>query len=200
MSRRMAVLLCALALSGCSLFSDLRGGEPARTAAPVPELESAAAPRVAAVPRPPERPTATPAQMVARAAELARSGQAGSARDLYWQVIESHPRDAVRPRALWGLAQLLADPASPAHDYRASVATFDRLSVEYPGSELAPDARLWRAVLAELVAREEEHARQRAQSGEEIARLRAQSGEEIARLRAQIQRLKRIDVDLERRR
>jgi TolA-binding protein len=200
MRRGGALVLAALALSGCSVIEGLRGGSPpaaeAPPAAPVaaaaPELEPVAArvagARVAPAPRPPERP-ATPTQLVARAGTLGREGQVGAARDLYRQVIDEHPQDPARPHALWGLAQLLADPTGPRHDYRASVATFDRLLVEHPRSELAPDARLWRAVLAELIAREDDHAR-----------LRAQSGEEIARLRSQLQRLKRIDVELERKR
>jgi hypothetical protein len=192
MRRRGGLVLAALALSGCSILSGLRGApEPAAAppgvGAAAPELDPASVPRAAAL-RPPDRP-ATPAQLVARAASLGRDGQAPAARDLYRQVIEAYPGDPARPRAMWSLARLLADPAVPAHDYRASVATLDRLLLEYPRSEWEADARLWRAVLAELVAREDDHAR-----------LRAQSGEEIARLRAQLQRLKRIDVELERRR
>lgn len=184
-----ALFLAALVVSGCSVLPGLRGGAEPATApgATAPEREPASAPRTPA-PRPPDRP-ATPAQLVARADALAREGQGPAARDLYRRVIDAHHGDPARPRAIWGLARLLADPAGPAHDYRASVVTLDRLLFEYPRSEWEGDARLWRGVLAELVAREDDNAR-----------LRAQSAEEIARLRAQLQRLKRIDVELERKR
>jgi hypothetical protein len=184
----LALLVAALALSGCGTVAALRGSpEPPAASAPAPELEPAHAPRPAA-PRPPERPATTPIQLVARAGTLAREGRVLAARDLYRQVIDGPPGDPARPRALWELARLQGDPASPVRDYRAGVAGFDRLLLEYPRSEWEGDARAWRTLLAELIAREDDNAR-----------LRAQSAEEIARLRAQLQRLKKIDVELERR-
>jgi hypothetical protein len=186
----LALLLgLGLALSGCSTLRDLLARGP-EVAAPAGE----AAPRVAAAaagaPVPGPRPAeASPAAELRRAERLVREGHALTARDIYQQVIDRHPGHPARPRALWLLARLLADPASPARDHRLSVAVLDRLLLEHPGTEWEPDARAWRGVLAELVAREDEHQRQR-----------AQSTEEIARLRAQLQRLKRIDVELDRRR
>ncbi len=56
--------------------------------------------------------------------------------------------------------------------------TFSRLVIDYAQSRWAADARAWRGTLGDLLAREEESAR----------------------LKAQIERLRRIELDPERRR
>ena len=116
------------------------------------------------------------AQLVVRAGELAHDGKPLAARDLYERVVRDYPGDPARASALYGLGQLQCDPASPFRDYRTSYTTFGRLLVEYPRSTYEADAKLWRATLNELLSREEE----------------------MARLRSQLQRLKRIEVELER--
>ena len=119
---------------------------------------------------------ADPATMVERGFEMARTGRPLAARDLYERVVRDYPDDPVRAGALFGLGLLYADPAGSLRDYRGSYATFGRLLAEHPRSRWDADARLWRATLHELLAREEE----------------------TARLRSQLQRLKRIEVDLDR--
>ncbi len=116
--------------------------------------------------------------LVARADELVRDGQASAARDLYERVVRESARDAVHARALYGLARLYVDPTNGLRDYRSAQVIFERLLAEYPKGEWESDARAWRAALAELVAREAE----------------------AARLKADFQRLKKIDLNLERRR
>ena len=116
------------------------------------------------------------AQLVARAGELAHDGKPVAARDLYERVVRDYPGDPARASALYGLGQLQCDPASPFRDYRASYTTFGRLLAEHPRSTYEAEAKLWRATLNELLARDEE----------------------MARLRSQLQRLKRIEVELER--
>lgn len=117
-----------------------------------------------------------PASTVERGFELARGGKPLAARDLYERVIRDYPDDPARAGALFGLGLLGADPTGPLRDYRGSYATFGRLLAEHPRSRWEADARLWRATLHELLAREEE----------------------TARLRSQLQRLKRIEVELDR--
>ncbi len=123
-----------------------------------------------------ERP-ADAAAVVERGFELARGGRPLAARELYERVIRDHPDDPARAGALFGLGLLYADPAGALRDYRGSYATFGRLIAEHPRSRWEADARLWRATLHELFLREEE----------------------AARLRSQLQRLKRIEVELDRR-
>ncbi len=120
---------------------------------------------------------AEPAATVERGFELARGGKPLAARDLYERVVRDYPDDPARAGALFGLGLLYADPTGPLRDYRGSYATFGRLLAEHPRSRWDADAKLWRATLNELLVREEE----------------------TARLRSQLQRLKRIEVELDRR-
>jgi hypothetical protein len=139
------------------------------------------------------------AQLVGRADELVREGQPSAARDLYAQIVAEAPRDAVHARALHSLARLYVDPASGLRDYRAAQLAFGRLLTEYPKSEWESEARAWQATLAELVAREAELVARKAElvtREAEAARLKT----EAAKLGADLQRLKRIDMNLERRR
>jgi len=147
--------------------------------------------------RPEERSES--AQLLARADELVRQGQPGSARDLYAQIAAMPERDALHARALYNLARLYVDPSSGLRDYRAAKLAFERLLTGYPRGEWEPDARAWQAALVELVAREAELAARQAElTMREAETLRLRS--EAAKLGADLQRLKRIELNLERRR
>ena len=117
------------------------------------------------------------ARLVARADELVERGQAPAAIPVYERVVREHAQDPAAASALYGLGRLQADPASRLRNYRAAHAAFSRLITGHPGSRWEPEARAWRAVLADLIAREDE----------------------AARLKTQIERLRRTDLDLERR-
>ncbi|HYS93867.1 MAG TPA: hypothetical protein VEL48_10570, partial [Candidatus Acidoferrales bacterium] len=70
---------------------------------------------------------------------------------------------------------------------------------EYPRGEWEADARAWNAVLSDLAAREVELEARDGELGvreAELARLRV----EAARLGSDLQRLRKIDLNLERRR
>jgi hypothetical protein len=153
------------------------------------------------------------AQLVARADELVRQGQSSAARDLYARVAAGDARGAVHAQALYNLARLYVDPSSGLRDYRAAKLAFERLLTEYPNGEWAPDARAWHAALAELVAREAKLVAREAELVAREADLAAREAErvvreaeaarlrnEAAKLSADLQRLKRIDLKLERRR
>jgi hypothetical protein len=172
----------ALALSvtlggGCASWAGRPAWVPIVTWEPR-STPSAAPPdaATASVPAPSPVPRAEPARLVERADHLAHDGRPVAARDLYERVVREYPGDPARAEALWGLGQLQCDPASPFRDYRAGYTTFGRLLAEHPRSTFEADARRWRATLSELLAREEE----------------------MARMRSQLQRLKRIEVELER--
>jgi len=117
------------------------------------------------------------ARLVAHADDLAEQGHVQEASHAYERVVREYPTDPAAAAALYGLGRLQAAPASPLRNYRAAHATFSRLLAEYPQSRWEREARAWRAVLGDLLAREEESTR----------------------LRAQIERLRRTDLDLERR-
>jgi outer membrane protein assembly factor BamD (BamD/ComL family) len=115
--------------------------------------------------------------MVGYADDLVERGEVQEAFRVYERVLRDYPADPASASALYGLGRLQAAPASPLRSYRAAHATFSRLLAEYPQSRWEREARAWRAVLGDLLAREEESTR----------------------LRAQIERLRRTDLDLERR-
>ncbi|MGH7414610.1 MAG: tetratricopeptide repeat protein [Candidatus Rokuibacteriota bacterium] len=117
-------------------------------------------------------------RLVARADGLAESGQARAALGLYERALREHPGDPAGASALYRLGRLHADPASGLRNYRAAHRAFSHLLADYPDSRWEAEARAWRAVVGDLLAREEE----------------------AGRLKAQIERLRRTDLDLERRR
>jgi len=117
-------------------------------------------------------------QFLVRADGLARNGDHAGARDLYQQVLREHPSSAWEARALFRLARLLVTPDSPIRDYRQAYRYFDRLLVEHPESQQVGEARAWREALGQLLTREQE----------------------AARIQQDLERLKKIDKELERRR
>jgi len=162
-----------------------------------------------------------------RADELARDGQPSAARDLYEELVREPSRDTGRAITLYKLGRLYANPASGFLDYRAAQIAFERLLAEYPKSDWEADARAWHATLVEiqaleaeaawlrgeatklqgeLQAREAEAARLRGEATKIKGELQAQEAEaarlknETARLETDLERLKRIDMNLERRR
>ncbi len=122
--------------------------------------------------------SAAAAGLIAQADDLVERGQAQAACGVYERVLREHPQDPAGATALYGLGRLQADPGSRVRNYRAAHAAFSRLLAEHPHSRWETEARAWRAVLRDLLAREEESAR----------------------LKSQIERLRQTDLDLERRR
>ena len=149
------------------------------------------------------RPAPTVASSVARPDDPAHQK---AALELYARIAAEPARDADHARALYNLARLYTNPAGGLRDYRAARLAFDSLLNEYPRGEWDAEARAWCAVLDALAARERElEAREgelEARDGElhvreaELARLK----QEAARLGADLQRLRKIDLNLERRR
>lgn len=172
----IALALIAVAGGGCASWTARPAWLPIVTWEPRPAVGTPPAAASPAAPMPTRASRTEPAQLVERAGELAHDGKPLAARELYERVVREYPGDPARASALYGLGQLQCDPTSPFRDYRVSYATFGRLLAEYPRSTYEADARLWRATLSELLVREEE----------------------MARLRSQLQRLKRIEVELER--
>ncbi len=130
-------------------------------------------------------------QLIAHADDLAQRGQARAALAAYEAVLREHPGDPAAASALYGLGRLQAAPGG-LRNYRAAHRAFSRLLADYSDSRWEAEARAWRAVVSDLLAREEEAARLK----EDAARLK----EEAAQLKTQIDRLRRTDLDLERRR
>jgi hypothetical protein len=184
-------------------------GPPAADPAPVAEAP-APPPLVVALP-PPEPSEAS--RLVAEAEKLAQGGQPQAARDTYQMVVRYYQTAPERARALYELGRLLVDPASATRDYRAAYGVFDQLTTDYPDSRWTPEARAWRAALAELLARKGEATRLEGEAtrleGEatrlesEASRLESEASRlesEANRLREDMRRLKRLDLDLEKRR
>jgi tetratricopeptide (TPR) repeat protein len=138
-------------------------------------------------------------QLIAHADDLARRGQARAALAAYERVLREHPGDPAGASALYGLGRLQMAPADGLRNYRAAHRAFSRLLADYPEGRWEAEARAWRAVVTDLLAREEDAARLK----EDAARLKedaARIKEEAAQLKTQIERLRRTDLELERRR
>jgi tetratricopeptide (TPR) repeat protein len=131
-------------------------------------------------------------QLIAHADDLALRGQARAALAAYERVLREHPGDPAGASALYGLGRLQVAPADGLRNYRAAHRAFSRLLADYPESRWEAEARAWRAVISDLLAREEDAARLK----EDAARIK----EEAAQLKTQIERLRRTDLELERRR
>jgi len=145
------------------------------------------------------RRATSPSPTLAQPDDQLREGRPLAAREFYARIASEPERDAAHARALYYLARLLTDPAAGPRDYRAAQRAFDRLLKEYPRGEWEADARAWNAVLTDLAAREVELEARDGELGvreAELARLRV----EAARLGYDLQRLRKIDLNLERRR
>jgi len=146
------------------------------------------------------RPGPVPsASVLAQADNLLRQGEPQVARDLYVLIAAGPERDATHARAQFNLAKLYTDPSTGFRDYRLAQLAFERLLKEYPSGDWERDALAWCTALDILAAREVELA---ARDGElrlreaELTRFKM----EAARLGSDLQRLKKIDLNLERRR
>lgn len=118
------------------------------------------------------------ARLVGHADDLVARGESQEAFRVYERVLREYPADPASASALYGLGRLQAAPGSALRSYRAAHAAFSRLLSEYPQSGWESEARAWRAVLGDLIAREEE----------------------TARVKTQLEHLRRTDLELERRR
>jgi tetratricopeptide (TPR) repeat protein len=163
-------------------------------------------------------------QRLARADELVRAGRYQDARDTYLRLLEEHPTFPAADHALFSLGRLHALPDNPNRDYREAHRAFDRLVTEFPQSPWTEEARPWRDLLAALIERghalaaserEAERLRQeleqaRRRHREEVAhgrrdseRLRQEAERarrEAQRLEQYLERLKAMEVELERQR
>lgn len=117
------------------------------------------------------------ARMVGYADDLAGRGEVQEAFRVYERVLRDYPADPASATALYRLGRLQAAPGSALRSYRAAHTAFSRLLADYPQSRWESEARAWRAVLGDLLAHEEE----------------------TARVKTQLERLRRTDLDLERR-
>lgn len=90
-----------------------------------------------------------------------------------------------------GAALARADRLAAEGDYGAALAAYDQFLAEYPDDGEAARARMSREPLAELVRLRQELARLRA----DLARREA----DLVKVRADLERLKQIDLRLERR-
>lgn len=131
-------------------------------------------------------------RLVARADVLAGQGEARAAQYLYQQVVREFPGDPASAAALYGLGRIETDPTRGQQNYRAAYMAFSQLLTDYPRSRWATDARAWQATLRDLLAREDDAARMKL--------LLREREEEAAGLRLQVQQLRKVDLDLEKRR
>jgi TolA-binding protein len=180
-ARRALALILAAGLAGGCVSPGWRWTWPPTWPWSTGPSERVAAPGApvageSGLPMPREAGRSDATALVDRAGAYARDGKPTAARDLYERIIREYPEDPARPAALYGLGLLQSDPAGPLRDYRAAYGTFGRLLSEHPRCRWEADARRWRAMLNEVMTREEE----------------------TARLKHQLERLKKIEVETDR--
>jgi hypothetical protein len=125
----------------------------------------------------PMRPTENdPVQLVSRADEISEHDP-HTARRLYLRVARENRGRSIAGDALWGLARLHLEPQGQLRDYAAADAILARILTAYPDSRHADEARVWHAALGELL----------------------RNDAEVKRLRADLERLKALDLEQERR-
>ena len=182
--RAGSVLAAALVAAGCAApapppapppVARVRSGAPVTPRAPAPPPALAPPPLPAPPPEPIPISRAPPRdegeEKVREAEALARAGGYPGATRILEELARQPPSASSRDRALYALGRLFVLPDNPARDYRQALSYFDRLVREYPESVYVPDARAWRDLISAYFARIQE-----------------------------LERLKRIDVELERQR
>jgi len=153
---------------------------------------------------------------------LSTAGRYREAAAAYRKVAERGSSPDGRARALFELGRLAADAGNPDHDLQDATDYFVRLRREHPASRWARYAAGWSETLARLSRAEQEAARierelgslrqqieetsaelrRRRDTGREAERLRqrlADAQREAAGLRADLDRLKSLELELERR-
>jgi outer membrane protein assembly factor BamD (BamD/ComL family) len=122
--------------------------------------------------------------------------------------VARNPSAAFADRALLGLTRSLCNPEYAGHDYHQAYLAADRLVREYPDSRHAGEARAWRDLLVAYLARGQDLDRytiERKQLLLELERLKQVDLElerrtrELQRRTQELERLKQVDLELERR-
>jgi outer membrane protein assembly factor BamD (BamD/ComL family) len=113
-------------------------------------------------------------ELVTQAESLAQAGSYAQAVALFQEVARS-PTSAFVDRALLGLTRSFSYPGYAGHDYRQAFTMADRLVREYPDSPFAVEGRAWRDLLLGYLVR----------------------GQELERRTQELERLKRLDLELE---
>lgn len=127
----------------------------------------------------------SPERLVAEAEEMVRARDYRGAQEAYRRALSEFQKNSSTDRALFGLARLYVTPENPGRDYRRAYENFERLLAEHPESVLAGEARAWRELLSAYLSQREEAERAR---------------QEAQGIRKDLERLKGIELELERQR
>ena len=120
----------------------------------------------------------SPAQQeLAAANELARGKDPRKARDRYLKIARDYPTDPAAAEALYALGLLRIEAKGAFRDYDAARVAFNRVLSEHPHSARSAEAHAWTTLLRELQKQERE----------------------AARLRGDLERVKKLDMELEQR-
>jgi hypothetical protein len=124
-------------------------------------------------------------------------GRYMEAREEYSTVLMGRDAPAGADRALLGLARLALAAENPGRDERQAAMFLDRLVREYPESGWIVEARTWRDLLRTL-DRLQGDVRRHQHDLQRVRRLRERDQQEVVRLRQERERLRQIDLELER--
>lgn len=162
--RRLVMVLLSIVISACAAFrAESSKSEVTEDADPMIEP---------APPQPPAPQLSAAEQLLVEAAQQVASGECNTAAATYRRLVEQHASSPHAAQALFQLAALQWNPASPVYDAGAAIGTLRQLATDHPESPWTPAAT---AILA-------------------LARDKASLERAVATLQQQLDELKRLDL------
>ena len=123
------------------------------------------------------------------------SGDYRNALEIYQRVLAQDPAN-LADQSLYQIGMIYAHADNPDRDIQKAQQSFQRIIDYYPASHLQPEARLWRALLDQLRAQEDQiqYLTRRSVSLEKALKIQKRK---IVQLQDQLEKLKRIDIHME---
>jgi tetratricopeptide (TPR) repeat protein len=123
------------------------------------------------------------------------SGDYRNALEIYQRVLAQDPAN-LADQSLYQIGMIYAHPDNPDRDIQKALQSFQGIIDRYPASHLQPEARLWRALLDQLRAQEDQiqYLTRRSVPLEKALKIQKRK---IVQLQDQLEKLKRIDIHME---
>ena len=123
------------------------------------------------------------------------SGDYRNALEIYQRVLAQDPAN-LADQSLFQIGMIYAHPDNPDRDIQKALQSFQGIIDRYPASHLQPEARLWRALLDQLRAQEDQiqYLTRRSVPLEKALKIQKRK---IVQLQDQLEKLKRIDIHME---
>ncbi|MGD8493879.1 MAG: hypothetical protein PVF71_10550 [Desulfobacterales bacterium] len=123
------------------------------------------------------------------------SGDYRNALEINRRVLAQDPAN-LADQSLFQIGMIYAHPDNPDRDIQKALQSFQGIIDRYPASHLQPEAHLWRSVLDQLRAQEDQIQFLTRRSAPLEKALKIQK-KKISQLQDQLEKLKRIDIHME---